>query len=225
MASSKVGRIPKLLPQRRLHAVASAPAQALGRAPARQQSAPAPRYTPSSHEGLAAAPESQDPISNNLTQAILASLPPRSDFGAGTGTGTAPAPAPLPSPEQGALLPEDWGWTHINTSNTIYGQVHVMQQERQSMCKLQQGPVHCACPLFASTPSHLPNCVTKRCRWGICIGPWPCEAPILLNTAMHAGVSPVVPCGCAYSLHAVLLQGLQGRSIRDLYQRYPPTVY
>ena len=154
MASSKVGRIPKALLQRQLQAVASAPAPAPGQVAGQQQTAPAPRYTPSSHEGLAAAPESQDPTSANLTQAILASLPPRSDFAAGTGTGTAPAPAPLPSPEQGALLPEDWGWSHIIASNTIYGQVHGVQQERQSMCKPQQGHVHCACPLFATASSH-----------------------------------------------------------------------
>jgi hypothetical protein len=128
LASSKVGRIPKVLPLRRLRAVASVPAQAPGQAAGQQQSAPAPRYTPSSHEGLAAAPESQDPISDNLTQAILASLPPRSEFGGAPGSGTAPAPAPLPSPEQGPLLPEDWGWSHINASNTIYGQVHGVQQ-------------------------------------------------------------------------------------------------
>jgi hypothetical protein len=144
-----------VLPQRRLHAIATAPAQTPGHAPGQpEQSAPAPRYTPSSHEGLAAAPESQGTISNNLTQAILASVPPRSGFGADPAQGTAPAPAPLPSPEQGALLPEDWGWSHINASNTIYGQVHGVQQERQSMCKPQQGHVHCACPLSATASSH-----------------------------------------------------------------------
>ena len=156
MASSKVGRIPKVLPQRRLHAIATAPAQAPGQAPGQpEQSAPAPRYTPSSHEGLAAAPESPGPISHNLTQAILASLPPRSDFGAGTGTGTAPAPAPLPSPEQGALQPEEWGWTHINASNTIYGQVHGAQQEELNVCQQQQVPVHIVYPQLVIISSHI----------------------------------------------------------------------
>ena len=143
LTGNKVGRIPKVLPQRQLQAVASAPAQAPGQqAHAQQQAAPAPRYTPSSHEGLAAAPDAQDPIFYNLTQAILASLPPRSDFGAGPGEGTAPAPAPLPSSEQGALLPEDWGWSHINASNMIYGQVHGVQQQELDLRKPQQSAVH-----------------------------------------------------------------------------------